>query len=303
MSQNPIRQAVRTRRWARSLIAAAACILAVGLSSGCQEFSARKKAREAKKEYESSRFDKAAALYEEALEVLPENPTLHHNIGLCYYKLFKQGDMSPENKAIADKATQNLSKYLETNPKDSKIIDMMTGIWVDSGQYKKAIAYWLDQLDKSPKDTVIIQTLANITRQSGDWKGAIKWHYKQAEAEERPEDKVEAYTLIANLALNKLIGNNETFGVERVEIADIGIAAMQAAGEVMPENFKVESYLASLFQLRSLSHGASWAHLTDQASSQYHAKRRDKIAEEQQKQQDAAAPDGAGQPPQNPGGG
>jgi tetratricopeptide (TPR) repeat protein len=266
-------------------------------TTGCEELSARRQVQKANKHYAQGRFSKAVEEYEAALGKA-ELPIGHHNAGLAYFKLFKAGIETPENLAYAARATDHFQKYLVAFPDDTQIIGLMTQVWLDSGQYEKALAYWEQELVESPKNTEILAYLASINRQAGNWEKAVEWHYRQYEAESAPDGKVAALVDVAKLIWHKLQDKETLTGLERIRVADIGIGALQQAAEMEPESIDVHRYLASMFQLRAMGQGASWAQAVDRASSQIHQSKVIDLTKqrEQQKPADDAPADAPGAP-------
>jgi tetratricopeptide (TPR) repeat protein len=258
------------------------------LNTGCEELSSRRKIQKANKLYEKGKYSKAIELYEEALATTPSLDIGHHNAGLAYFKLFRPGIKKADNVALATKATEHFITYLKKNPKDATIIGLMTRLWMDSGQYKKALAYWKGQLAKDPKNIEVIQILASINRQAGQWEKAVEWHYKQADAETAKAGKIDAYVSVAKLVWHKLANPQKLLGVERLRVADIGLAALQRAEKIGPDDLGVHNYLASIYHFRGLTHGTAWARNVDEASAQFHraiATKLRKAMEEKQKQE------------------
>jgi tetratricopeptide (TPR) repeat protein len=241
-------------------------------STGCDQINARRNVQDGNKLYEKGEFKKAALAFEEALKTAPDLAIAWHNLGLAYYKLFKPGDETPENKKFAAAATDAFSKYLQTNPDDRAIIDLVTRIWMDSGDYQKAIAYWEGELSKAPDNVEIMALLAGIERQSGNWEGAVKWHRREAETHKDPAAKANALMNIAKLALNKLINREKIVGEERLKLADIATAALLEAAQLTPETLEIKAYLRSAYEKRSMAHGATWAAAIDNASSTVYAR-------------------------------
>jgi len=164
----------------------------------------------------------------------------------------------------------------------------MTGLWLDSEQFPKALTYWEGLLKDRPNDTEIMGTLAYINLRAGDWRKSIEWYNKVASVTAEPNSKVAAYQFIGNVAWAKL--NSRTLvGADAVELADRGIGALQRASEVQPKNSKVVSLQGAIFNFRSTTHGASWAAAIDRASAQDQAKLARVMAEEAKKAQPAPA--------------
>jgi tetratricopeptide (TPR) repeat protein len=166
---------------------------------------------------------------------------------------------------------------------------MMTKLWSDSEQFRKAIDYWEGLLKDRANDAEIMGNLAGINLSAGDWRKAIDWYTKVADITNDPSSKVAEYQFIGNIAWAKL--NARTLvGVEAIELADRGIGALQKAAEVQPKNFRLFSLQASIFNFRSTAHGASWAAAIDRASAQDLSQLTRVLADEAKKAQQGQAP-------------
>jgi tetratricopeptide (TPR) repeat protein len=198
------------------------------------------------------------------------------------------------NNAIADMTAQHFGLWIKAHPNDAETRGLMTQVWIDSSQYKKAITYWEDLLKAKPNDPDIMGSLAGINLKAGDWRKSIEWYTKVAQAQQQQagetkikaatasgdekkklEDKVSAleanvvaaYGFIGNVAWSKL--NSKTLTtVDSVELADRGIGALQKAAEMQPKNPKHFGLMGSIFNFRSLAQGASWAAGLDRATAQ-----------------------------------
>jgi tetratricopeptide (TPR) repeat protein len=209
-------------------------------------------------------------VFEEGLKLSPDLPAVHHNIGLVYYKMFRPGDETKENKAIAAKATEHLAIYLAASPNDVIIRDMLTRVWIDSGDYQKALDFWQKEHDKDPKNRDVIEKLAGINFKAGNWEASLAWYQKEAEVAPDAPGQVTAYVNIGKLAWNKLSNRERTIGEDRIKVADLALAALQKAEALEPQSMEIEGYLASVFEFRSIANGASWAAALDRASTQAH---------------------------------
>lgn len=171
-----------------------------------------------------------------------------------------------DNKKLADLAAGHFATWVKAHPEDVETRAMMTQVWIDSGQYPKAIAYW-EQLDKAkPNDPAIMGNLAGIHLKANNWRTSIDLYLRVARGATEPGAKVAAYQFIGNVAWAKL--NSKTLSREQsVELADRGIAALQKAAELQPENPKLYGLMGSISHFRALQHGASWAAAIDRASA------------------------------------
>ncbi len=263
-------------------------LLALGLLglSGCQELSARSSVQEGNAAYASQDYLKAVKHYEDAIRESPDLEVAYHNLGITYSRMFSAGLETPENKAIAAKATEHLARWLEKHPDDLKIRKLLTGLWIDSGDYGKALAYWTKEHEASPRARDIIQLIAGIHLKSGDWRTALVWYQKDVDVAAPGPDKVSAYQSIANLTFGRLFSSREkVFGVERTEIAEIGLEAAGAALAIDPNNLALTSISAGLWNNRATAQGPFWAASIDRAEAQIFEQRARVLREEAKKNQ------------------
>jgi tetratricopeptide (TPR) repeat protein len=156
---------------------------------------------------------------------------------------------------------------------------LMTRLWTDSEQHKKAIEYWESLLKEKPNDAEIMGNLGGIELLAGNWRKSIEWYNRVADTVSDPSSKVTQYGFIGNVAWARL--NTKTLvGTEAIEIADRGIGALQKAMALDPKNVRNTSLQGSIFNFRSTAHGASWASAIDRASAQDLSKRARVLIEE-----------------------
>lgn len=252
----------------KSLAGLAVIAMALG-AAGCDELSARRTIQKGDKLYTQAKYKEAIAEYEKALELDPDLDVGQHNAALAYYRLFQPGDTSAANKGYAESAAAHFLAYLETNPKDTKVIQLLTQIWLDSEQFEKALAYWDQVRAREPENPVVLARLADINRLAGRYDKALEWLARRVDLEPDEAGKVRGYIDIAQLQWSRLT-KPELVDAERVQIADSGIAALQQAWELNDDNPQVQSLMGSLYQFRAVAHGASWARTVDAAAQRYH---------------------------------
>jgi tetratricopeptide (TPR) repeat protein len=279
----------------------ASLALALVALGGCNELSARRAVQEGNAEYGEQNYDKAAAHFEKAIAKAPDLEIAHHNLGITYSRMFKPGVDTPENKALADKAAVQLTWWLAKHPDDTKIRKLITGIWIDADEYEAALAFWKKEHDRDPASRDVLQTVAGIYLKSGDWRSAIDWYRKDVEAAKDIPGKVAALSAIANVSFGKLFGGREkVFGVERCEIAEIGLEAAEQGIKLDPKAIALWGTSQGLWANRSVANGQSWAYQIDQAEAQVFAQQARVLREEAKKAQAAAGGDPAapaGTPP------
>ncbi len=259
----------RTRLFGSNTAKATLCAVSAMLlfSAGCEELSARRGIQKGDKAYGQARYTEAVKHYEEALE--KSNLEIgQHNAGLAYYRLFTPGGQEAENKTYAEKATEHFLAYLESNPNDKRVIDLLTQIWLDSDQYDKALDYWKKVLANNPNDPGVLARLADVNRAAGNYEEAIGWLHKRVDVETDDGGKVKAYMDIANVQYSRLT-NSSLVDEERLAVADSALAALNNAIKINPDNAQLYGLTAVVFQFRAQGHGASWARLVEGASQRH----------------------------------
>ncbi len=172
-----------------------------------------------------------------------------------------------QRKANADERVKALRDDRDEVELKFKMRELMTQLWLDSQNFKAALAYWSKRLDAKPTDVDAMGILAGINLKAGEWRKAIEWYVKVADASADTLNKIQAYGFIGNVAWSKL--NSKTLPPdEALDLADLGVGALQKAAALAPKNTRFISLQASLMNFRALTHGASWASAIDRASSQ-----------------------------------
>lgn len=256
--------------------------------------------------YKEARFEDAKAAFELALRLEPGLEIAHHNLGLACAKLFKAGDDSPENTAMADCATTNIQIYLDRHPKENKLRDKMTTIWLNSGLYDKAIAYWQDQFKVIPADDgadrqkrEITMRIAGIYFKSDRWREAMEWYVKAAELADDDAAKVNSYQSVGNVAWATMRNRDKNYGENRIEAANRGIEALETAAKIDPKKPDIRALIAALYNFRALAQGSAWAASIERATAQDHDRHRRVLSAEAKKAAMANTPDSSGAPAEN----
>ena len=379
-------------------------LLVVGVVGACNSLDGRNRNRHGNKLYADGKFVDAVGEFEQALSEV-DNPTIHYNCGLAYWKIFRAqydkpirlaktsdevcsqipntksieasvcirekdrhydrecDDKNPcpalytcekttfctlDTKTIADAAAKHFDAWIKDQPSDEdlkkaqkgveaemaevdgkleklnektsednksaiarlydyrkdleKKLDLlhtkeqtrgiMTGMWIDSDQFKKALAYWTKLLDEKPNNPDIMSVLAGINLKANDWETSIEWYKKVADVSPDATAKVAAFQFIGNVAWTKL--NSKSLVAEKaIKLADLGIGALQKASELAPENPRLIGLMGSLFSFRGMIQGASWAASIDRASTQDLQRASRVLMEQAKKSQGQAPPKGA----------
>jgi tetratricopeptide (TPR) repeat protein len=281
------------RRGFRRFWPVAALVVAVALG-GCKQLSARRDVQNGNSLYEDEKYEEAAAAFEKALSEEPNLDIANYNAGLCFYKLFHpvSDPKLPEykkNKALADKAVEHFQAWLQSNPEDNDTAELISEIWVNSGDYDKALAYWQGERDAHPKEPRPIKQIASIYYKQNKFDETAKAYMDEAKVEPAVADQVTAYLSVGRLSYQRLLDTTKVLGQERIHYADVGIGALQQAAALDNHSVEAESMQGALYNLRALAHGAYWAEAIDHAIALHHTHRVSVIREEAKKQQ-AASP-------------
>ena len=259
---------------------------------GCQQLSARRDVQNGNSLFEDEKYEEAAAAFEDALAKEPNLEIANYNAGLAYYKQFHavSNPKSPDydkNKKIADKAVKHFQDWLQANPDDNDTAELISEIWVNSGEYDKALAYWQGEHDAHQKEARPFKQIASIYYKQNKFDETAKAYMDEAAVEGQVADQVTAYLSVGRLSYQKLSDFQKVVGEERIHFADVGISALQKAAALDPHSVEAESMQAALYNMRSLAHGAYWAEAIDRAVALHHTKRVSVIREEAKKQQQA----------------
>jgi tetratricopeptide (TPR) repeat protein len=251
-----------------------ALVAFAGSLAGCKEVGARRNIQEGNKAYYRGDYDKAIVLYNRGLAAQPDLDIGWFNLGLAHLALFSPGIKAADNIAHATGAIEAFQKYLAKRPNDTQARDYLLSTYIDSGRYEGAIEYFEQQLARNGgKDLEALGQLAQINSQAGNFDKAIEWHKKKAEVETTVDGKADSWYSIGVMQWRRLNNHPEVVGEERLKIADEGIAALVAAGEIRKDHSATLSYENLLYRERGLAHGASWARAVEVASAQVPQKR------------------------------
>lgn len=290
------------QRRLRTLVAAFAIIACALVAGGCSKFNSRRLINEGNKLYKEGKFEEAAATFEDALKE-EDIDIAHYNLGITYLKLFIPGSASEQNKKYAARAAEEFAIWLKTHTKDNDARKMMTSVWVDSGDFEKALAYWQKEHDADPKNRDIMGQLASINLKAQRFDETIKWIRMDADAAPNQEGKIKTLVQVGNVVWAKLAARKPTdnpiitvptvIGAERIHVADVGIGALMEVLAMDANNVESLGLIAAIYNFRATAHGVSWAAAIDRASSQTYGARQRVLLDEAKKKQAQEAPPAA----------
>lgn len=257
------------------------CSLSLGLAAGCTEVGARRDIQEGNKLYYNGKYEEAIKRYNEALEARPNLAIGWFNLALSHLALYAPGLKSAENEAHATGTIDALNRYLKLVPADEQAIGYLIGMYTDSGRYEGAIAYFEEKLRADPTNIEAVAQLAHISTQAGKYDDAIKWHKRKAEMVASADTKADSWYSIGVLDWRRLYQHPEVVGLDRLRIADEGIAALLEADKIRQNHAPTLSYVNLLYRERAHASGASYARTVDTATAMVYMKRAIELAKKQ----------------------
>lgn len=155
----------------------AGLILASGLT-GCAKMEARIAIREGNEFYQSEKYRDALTKYDEARKLDPSFVELDRMIGYSAIGSFEPGNESPENAKIADRAIEELQRYLKKRPNDETVREALVNLFLNAERTSQAIDYFKDYLRERPADLNAVRSIATLYAKSGDFNESLNWYKK-----------------------------------------------------------------------------------------------------------------------------
>jgi tetratricopeptide (TPR) repeat protein len=220
----------------KPLVVPALLLLALPLT-GCNKVQARIELKEGNSYYQQEQYQAALNQYKKGLELDPDATFAWRSAGMSALALYRPGDAAPENQALGQEATGAFEKYLADYPEDTKVQDFLLGLYMETKQYDKALAYADNQLQNDPNNAAGFNLKIRILLAQDRLQEA--WQMAQ---NHRGENRVAAFVQVGNTAWGKAY-NDATLTLEkRTEYVDTGLEALRAAIQTEPENIDALTY-------------------------------------------------------------
>jgi len=229
-------------------------------AGGCDRLAARSSVREGAAAYRAGDYRAAADLFGAAGKLEPTLATAHLNHGMALLALFSAEPKGPARDRLADDAIAALQRYAQLRPADPRSRKMLLSLWIDSGRYDDALGYFRVRHEASPRDAETVKLLGVINSKAGRFSEAMKWYRRRAEL--APRD-AEAHYAVGTLSWERLHDRTDVTPVERRDIADGGIGALERAIQIRPEYVEAWTYLNLLFRERALGQETEEARQAD----------------------------------------
>ena len=277
----------------RSSAACLALVASLGLAlAGCAQIGqvrAMKAFKDGNKLYAASDWKAAAAKYEEAIEMDPNNSTIYFYLANSYdnmYRPARKGE--PANDAILQKAIANYKlagakiedpklrtlslEYLVATYGPDKVNDptlaepvvkdmiklspseptnyfALGKIYEDSGEYELAEATYLQAKTAKPNDPEVYTRIAAYYNRQGDFPKLIE--YLNEAIKLQPNDPTSYYT-IATYYWDKSFRDFRLNEKDKLQYVTDGLAAVDKAIAIKPDYMEAITYRGLLLRVQAL---------------------------------------------------
>jgi len=229
----------------RPLAKAAAILLLVVASTGCDKIKSRMEVKKGNEFFKAGQYQAALASYQVALQLDPNQKKLYKNIGMTYMAMYQPGSKHPKDLEYASKAIENLKIYIAAYPDDKRAREFLVSMYLSTDKYDEAIAFYQDRLQADPKDTKAMQSMATMYFKKGDWDKGVEWLQKRAAME---PNNPEGYLMIGIQAWDRSYHYPDIDPAQRAKIIDTGIQATEKALQLKPEYFDALTYINLLYR-------------------------------------------------------
>jgi tetratricopeptide (TPR) repeat protein len=213
---------------------------------GCDSLKARKVAGEAAELYHQGKLEEAIALYEQAVQLDPNIPTIQLNLGFANLAVYQQSPKSKEGDAAADKAVQAFEAFLKLKPGDERGTQYLVQTFVDTARYDAAVEYFKPQTEKNVPEA--FNTLGLIASKTGKFAEAKDWYTKRVGADPNNAD---AHLALGVLIWDYLHNHKEVVAQQRKDLSDEGIKVLAEAIRIAPKAPNAYTYTNLLYRERS----------------------------------------------------
>jgi len=226
--------------------AAVFLVLAVAALAGCDKIKSKQAIKKGNEFLKAAQYQSALAEYEEALRLDPKETKLHKHIGIAYMGMYQPGSKHPKDLEYAQKAIDNLKQYAEAYPQDTKALEYLVSMYLNTERYDDAIAFYQNELlTRNPKDAKAMQSLAMLYFKKGDFDNGVNWLKKRLEIE---GNNPEVYYLIGVQAWDRSYNFPDLDPALRAKIVDEGLQSLNKAVELKPDYFEAVSYINLLYR-------------------------------------------------------
>jgi predicted Zn-dependent protease len=225
------------------------CLLGAGVLlaslTACAKVEARIAIRQANEHYQAEQYADALKFYEEARQLDPSFPDLNRMVGYCNLGLYEPGNDKPENNQFADKAIEELQRYLKQRPKDETAREALINLFLNAERTSQAIDYFKEYLKENPADLNAVRSVATLYAKSGDFNESLNWYKKITLLDSKNPEAFYTYGVVC---YEKVAKNPPEDLAERIDIIEKGRAALLEATALRPKYFEALVYINLLYR-------------------------------------------------------
>ena len=224
---------------------AAFLVAAVTALAGCNKIKSRQEIKRGNEFFKAQQYQAALASYENAARLDPSEAKLKKSIGIAYMALYQPGSKHPKDIEFANKAIQNLKQYLDAHPEDRRAREFLVSMYLSTDRFDDAIAFYQERVKTDPKDAKAMGSLAAMYFKKGDFDRGMEWEQKLAASDPK---NPEPYVMIGVQAWDRSYHYPDIDAATRGKIVDQGLAALDTALKVKPDNFDALTYMNLLYR-------------------------------------------------------
>lgn len=228
-------------------VAAVLLLAATVFSAACNKLKSKQEIKKGHEFAKAQQYQTALASYQEALRLDPNEKKLHKAIGYAYMGMYQPGSKHPKDVEMAVKAIENMKIYVDAYPQDRKAREVLLSLYLSTERFDEAVSFYQQMLQENPKDAKAMASLASIYFKKGDFDRGVAWLEKRITAEP-PEVRPEIYHLIGAQAWDRSYNYPDIDPVQRAQIVERGLQALNKALELRPDYFEAISYINLLYR-------------------------------------------------------
>jgi tetratricopeptide (TPR) repeat protein len=239
--------------WMAVLAFASGCS---GSANPVNRLKARVRLKEGNLSYLAGEYGKAIQSYDAALHLVPHLAPALLNRAYSQEALFRVAQASEERQKLADEAVGSFATYLtlvasgpvgldSKAPGPERIEEHILTLLVESQQIDKAVDRLQMRVEKDPRDATALEMLSRLELERGNLDQAAAWQRKRVEAE--PKNADAQYGLGAFMWLMSY--RDPAMNLDkRMGLLEEGVAALQRANELRPDDFETLIYINLLYR-------------------------------------------------------
>jgi tetratricopeptide (TPR) repeat protein len=220
-------------------------VAAVTVLTGCNKIKSRQEIKKGNEFFKAQQYQAALASYENAQRLDPDESKLKKSIGIAYMALYQPGSKHPKDIEFANKAIANLKEYLAAHPEDRRAREFLVSMYLSTDRYDDAIAFYQEKVKSDPTDAKAIGSLAAMYFKKGDFDRGMEWEQKLAASDPK---NPEPYVMIGVQAWDRSYHYPDIDPASRGKIVDQGLAALEKALQMKPDNFDALTYTNLLYR-------------------------------------------------------